>query len=133
MSRRHKPSVGTILYKVPHRGEIWLVVDHDEKHNGKKSERIYENSVQGGTRTCIVVSNNTGNMYSPNVEVVYTTTKKKNKMPTHFITESTPEPSTVLCEEIMTVPKTDLKKFYGTLTSDEILRLNKCLRISLEL
>lgn len=133
MSRRNRPAKGIIAYKTPQRGEIWLAVDRDEDHNGKKSERRYENSVQAGTRTCIVVSNDTGNMHAPVVEVVYTTTKQKNNLPTHFLTDSTPELSTVLCEEIMTVPKKDLIKYYGALTMKEKSRLNKCLKISLGL
>ena len=132
-SRNHRPQKGCVIYKSPRRGEIWLVVDHDEKHNGKESEREYENSVQGGTRTCIVVSNDSGNIHSPNVEVVYTTTKKKNELPTHFLAQSTPEPSTVQCEAIMAVPKKDLTKYYGTLTLHEKCQLDRCLKISIGL
>lgn len=134
MSRKFRPTMGNVIkYKTPRRCEIWLVIDRDEKHNGKESERTYENSIQGGTRTCIVVSNDTGNTHSPNVEVVYTTTKDKNNLPTHFMTNSTPEPSTVLCEEIMTVPKTNLTKYYGTLTMKEKCMLDKCLKVSIGL
>ena len=135
MSRKkpNRPQRGCIIYKTPRRGEIWLAVDRDKKHNGEEKEREYENSVQGGTRVCVVVSNNTGNSYAPIVEIVYVTTKKKNSLPTHFLTKSTPEPSTVLCEQVMTVPKDDLVKYYGALTQDEIKSLNKCLRISLDL
>lgn len=115
----------------PRRGEIWLAIDRDEKHNGEKSKRIYKDSVQGGTRTCIIVSNNTGNQYSPNVEVVYTTTQKKANLPTHFDVYSTPKPSTVLCEEIDTISKKDLKNCFGSLNPFEIDQLNKCLKISI--
>ncbi len=125
--------MGTIIYKTPLRGEIWLAVDRDKKHNGKESEREFDDHVQAGTRTCIIVSNNTGNMHSPNVEVVYTTTKQKAQLPTHFFTESTPEPSTVQCEAVDTVSKKDLTKYYGSLTQSEIKELNKCLRVSLNL
>lgn len=115
MSRRHKPKMGTIIYKTPLRGEIWLAVDRDKKHNGKESEREFDDHVQAGTRTCIIVSNNTGNMHSPNVEVVYTTTKQKTQLPTHFFTESTPEPSTVQCEAVDTVSRKTSQNIMGRL------------------
>lgn len=131
MNKGNKQKTGIIIHKNPRRGEIWLVIDRNEKHNGKEFEREFENSVQGGTRTCVIVSNNTGNMQSPNVEIVYTTTKKKSELPTHFFTESTPKPSTVQCEAVMTVSKNNLVKYYGTLTREEMSRLDKCLKISL--
>lgn len=133
MARRYKPKTGVVICKTPKRGEVWLAVDRNKDHNGKESERKYDSSVQGGTRTCIVVSNDRGNTHSPNVEVVYTTTAKKNALPTHFITNITPTESTVLCEEVMTVSKKDLTVFYGTLTKEETKQLNKCLKVSLGL
>ena len=133
MGRKFRSQTGTTMYSNPRRGEVWLAIDRNEKHNGKESEREYENSVQAGTRTCIVVSNNTGNTHSPNVEVVYTTTKEKADLPTHFVTKTTPEPSIVLCEEIMTVSKKDLTKYYGKLGTVETEQLDKCLKVSLGL
>lgn len=135
MARRHnpRPKIGVTSYSNPRRNEVWLAVDRNQKHNGKESEREYEDNVQGGTRTCIVVSNNTGNTHSPNVEVVFTTTKEKADLPTHFTTTATPEPSIVLCEEIMTVSKKDLTRYYGKLNSTEKAQLDECLKISLGL
>lgn len=134
MSRRHRNyAIGTAMQKTPRRGEIWLAVDRDKKHNGREEEKVYKDSVQGGTRICIVVSNDTGNRHAPVVEVVYTTTRQKNELPTHFLADSTPEPSTVLCEQIMTVAKKDLTICYGALTANETSQLNKCLRVSLGL
>lgn len=112
------------------RGDIWLVVDRNSKHN-KKHE--FDNSVQGGTRICIVVSNDMINTNARDVEIVYTTTKNKNDLPTHFKVDSTPELSTVLCEQITTVPKKNLKKCFGTLTLKERAQLNRCMKISIEL
>lgn len=119
-----------IIQKEPRRGEIWLAIDRDDKDDGKQK---FDSSVQGGTRTCVIVSNNDGNTFSSVVEVVYTTTKNKTNLPTHFKVDSTPEPSTVLCEQIMTIPKKDLKKYYGTLFADEIPKLDRCLKVSLGL
>lgn len=118
---------------MPHRGEIWLAIDRNKKHNGKKSEQNYNSSVQGGTRLCVVVSNDESNRLAPVVEIVYVTTKRKKELSTHLMINSTPEPSTVLCEQIMTIPKKNLIKYYGRLTSAEKNRLNRCLKISLGL
>lgn len=133
MSKKHQQVRGQILYKTPRRGEIWLAIDREKKHNGKEQDKTYENSVQGGTRVCVVVSNDMGNLHAPVVEIVYTTTKQKNDLPTHFPVKSTPEPSTVLCEQIMTVNKNDLKTYYGSLTMKEKCQLDRCLKISLGL
>lgn len=117
----------------PLRGEIWLVIDRDKNHNGDKRTYTEDVHVQGGTRTCIIVSNNDGNEHSAVTEIVYTTTAKKTKLPTHFETRSTPKPSTVQCEQIMTVNQSDLAVCYGSLRPDEIKKLNRCLRVSLNL
>lgn len=116
---------------VPHRGEIWLGIDWDEGHNGINTK--YDSSVQGGTRPCIIVSSDELNKHGQTVEVVYITTKDKGDQPTHFMTDATPRPSTVLCEQIMTIPKASLKRQYGTLSYSEEQELDRCLEISVEL
>lgn len=128
-----KPVINAGMQKIPRRGEIWCVIDRNETHNDKSQNKSFESSVQCGTRFCIIVSNNVGNLYSPIVEIVYTTTKQKNDLPTHFLTASTPVLSTVLCEQIMTVDKKDLTRYYGTLTPDEKCQLDKCLKKSIGL
>lgn len=129
MGKHIRPN--NFTYKTPKRGEVWLVVD--KAHHGKIDEQEFDSSVQGGTRTCVVVSNDTGNTHAPVVMVVYTTTKQKNPLPTHFETEATPTPSTVMCEQIMTVPKNNLVKYYGALSMKEKCMLDKCLKVSLGL
>ena len=91
-----------------------------------------EGSVQSGGRYCIVVSNNTGNIYSPTIMVVPCTTKKKKNLPTHFDI-MLDKPSTVLAESILTIDKTQMERYYGKLNADELTKLNKCLIISLGL
>lgn len=120
--------------KAPRRGEIWYIEDKDKRHDeDKRRKSSFHDSVQCGTRYCIIVSNDTGNRFSPVVEIVYVTTKKKSELPTHFLATSTPKPSTVLCEQIMTVPKESLTHYHGMLTKEELIKLNKCLKISLNL
>lgn len=134
MARRFRPQYGSAMNtKMPLRGEVWLVVDRKRDHNGKDEDRKFENNLTGGTRPCIVVSNNKGNMHSPNVEVVYTTKQDKAKLPTHFMTYATPVPSMVLCEEIHSVPKKNLTQYYDALSKQELEELNECLKISLDL
>lgn len=118
--------------KMPRRGEIWLAVDRYRRHAWDDKD-AFADSVQGGTRLCIVVSNDVNNTYLPVVEVVYMTTKNKHDLPTHFMTSQAPEPSTVLCEQIATVSKKALTKYYGTLVQKEKAQLDNALGISLGL
>lgn len=122
-----KKSRKTVIIKQPRRGEIWLVVNRERKNPDDE----YDDSLQKGDRTCIVVSNNDCNSCSSVVEVVYTTTKKKTRLPTHFNTSVTPELSTVLCEAIHSVPKRDLVRYHGKLPTDEMKKLDRCLKISI--
>ena len=103
------------------KGDIFFV-------NLKKTE----GSVQSGGRFCIVVSNNTGNIYSPTVMVVPCTTKKKHNLPTHFDI-MLDKNSTVLCENILTIDKTQIERYYGRLSAEELTELNRRLIIALGL
>ena len=91
-----------------------------------------QGSVQSGERFCIVVSNNTGNIYSPTVMVVPCTTKKKHNLPTHFDI-MLDKNSTVLCENILTIDKTQMERYYGRLSAEELTELNRRLIIALGL
>lgn len=64
---------GVAANKIVHKDEIWLA------DLGKSSS-----SVQGGVRPVLVISNNIGNKYSPNVTVVpITSSTIKRQLPTH--------------------------------------------------
>lgn len=88
-------------------------------------------SEQAGERPAIIVSNDTGNKYAPVVEVVYLTTKKKSLLPTHVYIHSTERPSTALCEQVITVCKSRLERYIGSITLAEMRRVDKALSISL--
>ena len=97
----------------------------------------YEGHIQGGYRPCVVVQNNVGNKYSP-VTIVYPLTTKvnsKKKIPTHVIIKSieTDKPSMILCEQPMTINKSQLKRYRGTLGLKDIEEMNKATIISLGL
>ncbi|MCD7891578.1 MAG: type II toxin-antitoxin system PemK/MazF family toxin [Ruminococcus sp.] len=88
-------------------------------------------SEQSGERPAIIVSNDTGNKHAPVVEVVYLTTKYKNSIPTHVNINSAERPSTALCEQIVTVCKSRLKQYIGSVTEAEMSRVDKALQTSL--
>lgn len=88
-------------------------------------------SEQAGERPAIIVSNDTGNKYAPVVEVVYLTTKKKSLLPTHVCIHSAGRPSTALCEQVITVCKSRLERYIGSITLAEMRRVDKALSISL--
>lgn len=93
------------------------------------------NNVQGGRRPVIIVSNNVGNVFSPNVLVVPCTTnaQKIGSQPTHVDLSITGGPSVALCENVMCIPKTLLKDFLGIIEDKTKEKLNKALLIALEL
>lgn len=102
------------------RGDIYFVVGGEAT-----------GSEQGADRPAIVVSNNAGNKYSPVVELVYLTTGKKSKLPTHVFIGSAPRPSIALCEQIVTVCKSRLERRMGSATEEEMKNIDKALSKSL--
>lgn len=73
-------------------------------------------SVQGGFRPYVVMQNDIGNKYSPNVVLIpLTTAIKKEKMPTHVFIRSKesglPKDSVALCENPISFPKKELGEF----------------------
>ena len=92
-------------------------------------------SVQTGFRPVIVVQNDIGNHFSPTTIVCNITAAKKKNLPTHiFIGKSggLDKESTVLCEQIQTVSKNDLKFYVGRVTDPRTLeKLDNSVLISL--
>lgn len=98
----------------------------DEETNVIKCMGIYyvdlgtpEGSVQGGVRPCLVISNNRNNKYSSNIVVIPFTSKIKNSLPVHvnFSNEvGLNRESTLLCEQIITIPKNKIKDNIGEIT-----------------
>lgn len=88
-------------------------------------------SEQRGERPAIIVSNDTGNTYAPVVEVVYLTTKRKTIIPTHVYINSAQRPSIALCEQVVTVCKSRLERYIGSITVAEMRRIDRALSVSL--
>ncbi|MBO8161103.1 MAG: type II toxin-antitoxin system PemK/MazF family toxin [Thermosipho sp. (in: Bacteria)] len=110
-------------FKKVKRGEVYLA------RVGNK----YVGSEQKGTRPVLIIQNNIGNRFSPTVIVAFITSKlHKKKLPTHCLV-NLKVPSIVLTEQLRTIDKTRLVERMGRLTEEEMQKVEKCLRISLDL
>ncbi len=94
-------------------------------------------SEQTGLRPCIIISNNTGNKFSPCVVVAMVTSKlDKPKLPTHVMLPADyglSAKSIILCEQLRTIDKQRLKNYLGTLPKNKMLEVNAALKISLDI
>lgn len=94
-------------------------------------------SVQAGYRPVIVVQNDIGNHFSPTTIVCSITATRKKMLPTHVdigVSGGLYKRSTVLCEQIQTVSKRDLRSYVGCISDPRILdKLDKGILISLGL
>jgi len=92
---------------------------------------------ESGVRPVVIVQNNKGNASSGRVIAVTITSKRKHQLPTHvplFKKHGVKRPSIALCENIITVDKTCLLNYLGTVVNTEAEhQLNHALKISLEL
>ncbi len=95
-------------------------------------------SEQGGTRPVLIISNDTGNKYSPTVIIAAITSRvrTKAKLPTHTAIkdfEGLSKDSVILLEQIRTIDKKRLREHIGMLDSQQILTADNALLISLGL
>ena len=94
-------------------------------------------SEQGGNRPCVILQNDIGNEHSPTTIIAVITSKgnRKHQIPTHYNVNNDffLMPSTVLLEQVRTIDKLRLGRYYGTLTKDQMKEIDKCLKISLEI
>lgn len=84
-------------------------------------------------RPAVLVSNDALNETSGVVEVVYLTLSPKKDMPTHCTIMQNNRLSTALCEQITTVNKTQLNKWCGMVTDQEMKMIDECIMRSLGL
>ena len=94
-------------------------------------------SRKSGIRPVIVIQNDLGNSNSRSVIVVVVTSRKKKGLPTHvqlYPRHGLRRPSTALCEHILTIDKTCLMNYMGTIVNTEAERmLDEALKVSLGL
>lgn len=93
-------------------------------------------NVQSGLRPCLIIQNELGNIYSPTVIVVPITTKiKKTDLPVHVMTKKyfmgKKIMEIILCEQILTVPKSRIKKYLRTLDKATLREVEKAIEVSL--
>ena len=92
-------------------------------------------SEQHGTRPVVVVQNDKGNLYSTTTIVVPITSRDKHYLPTHVAlnTNIFEKQSMALAEQVMTVSKDRLTRYIGVLSFSDMQKIDKALRISLEI
>lgn len=82
-------------------------------------------------RPAVIVSNNAINEKSAFVTVVYLTTSQKRDMPYHAKIQSGDKVATALCEQIFSVDKSRLGTPIGTVTPEEMDRIDTAIALSL--
>lgn len=93
-------------------------------------------NVQGGIRPVIIIQNNIGNKFSPNLIVAPITSQihNKAKLPTHVELNykyiGLNQPSMALLETPLTISKDDVKQFVGRLNIEDIVKVNNALAIA---
>lgn len=92
-------------------------------------------SEQRGERPVVIIQNESGNKYSPTVQVALITTAiTKRKLPTHVELkkgEGVDEDSVILAEQIRTIDKRRLFKYKGNLSMGKIQQLDTAIEVSL--
>lgn len=101
----------------PKCGEIWMC-----------QLTFKDGSVQSGYRPVFILSNNKNNTYAPTLNVIPLTTKmNKRQLPIHvelwdYNRYGLKKPSTMLIEQITTIPIVNLDKCIGNVNDVDILK-----------
>ena len=112
----------------PQRGEIWDV----NWSPGRGAE-------QQGTRPALVIQNDRGNAStSYPLTIVASMSRTERELPLHVRIAPTTENgltdyTDVKCEQVMTIEKSRLLRKRGTISSEELVRVDSALRLSLNL
>lgn len=112
----------------PRRGEIWDV----NWSPGRGAE-------QQGTRPALVIQNDRGNTSSSYpLTIVASMSRTERELPLHVRITPTQnngltDYTDVKCEQIMTIEKTRLIRRRGSISPDELYRVDQALRLSLHL
>lgn len=108
------------------RGDIWIC----------DISGAVGNEQHGNCRPCVIVSNDRGNMYSPNVIVaVLSSSMTKAKLPTHVLIKrkdgGLEKDSIILTEMLKTLDKWNLMNKVAVLTEEEMEQVDYALDVSL--
>lgn len=95
-------------------------------------------SEQGGCRPVLLLQNDVGNHFGPTLIVAPVTSRywKKSKQPTHTLLEGIQNlnsPSVVLAEQLLTIDKMRVMKYLGKVPEDQMLAVDRAVKISLGL
>ena len=123
-----QPVPASSIFPSPRRGEIWDV----NWSPGRGAE-------QQGTRPALIIQNDRGNA-SPSypLTIVASMSRTERELPLHVRISPTPENgltdyTDVKCEQVMTVEKSRLLRKRGSITADELHRVDNALKLSLNL
>ena len=111
------------------RGDIVFVKDDAVKERSK-------NHILHGDRPAVIIQNQIGNTYSPNLIVAFLTSQiKRLEMKTHVpITwYEGLRPSMIQTEQLATIDKSAVLGYITHLREEDIVRLNRALKVSLGL
>ena len=104
------------------RGEVWWV--------------SFEPAVGGEikkTRPAVIVSNDVSNRYINRVQVVPLTSNTERVYPSEALVTVAERQSKAMADQISTVSKLRLIKKVGTLSSEDMLQLERAIRVQLAL
>lgn len=112
-----------------HRGEIYYA--NLDPHLGCE---------QGGIRPVLIIQNEHGNLHSNTLIVAALTSRVNTKaqLPTHVKISQIPGmaariPSLILLEQILTIDKSRIRGYIGSLSSNQMKQVNNALKCSLSL
>ena len=114
--------------RLPRRGEIWDV----NWSPGRGAE-------QQGTRPALVIQNDRGNASSTYpLTIVASMSRTERELPLHVRIAPSEENgltdfTDVKCEQVMTIEKTRLIRLRGSISSEELSRVDTALKVSLSL
>jgi mRNA interferase MazF len=115
-------------FSSPHRGEIWDV----NWSPGRGAE-------QQGTRPALIIQNDRGNASeSYPLTIVASMSRTERELPLHVRIAPSPENgltdyTDVKCEQLMTIEKSRLLRKRGSISSEEMHRVDVALKLSLNL
>lgn len=100
------------------------------------SEDTDGGSLQAGFRPVLIVSNDKANQYSPVINIIPITSKKKKKLPTHVLLKGcgVVRQSIILAEQITSINKSQLIRYMGSIKKTEYEeRVKQAIEIQLNL
>ena len=104
------------------RGQVWW----------QKQAPIRQPGVQSDGRPVVIISNNSGNRFSPAITVIPFTTADKKPLPTHVkVLMEDGKVSTALCEQLRTISTDLLEDYIGTLDNTKLTEIEGATLIAL--